>query len=219
MKAMPTIIKLPEERTTAATDLVIAALALSYSGRMLPRSSQRARLWGGAFTSMGTAAVCGAAAHGLVVDERTNAALWRVINLSLGLTVAFFAAAATNDGFGERPGQRTLPLALLSALGFYAASQRLKYGYIVFIIYESLALLYALIIYLRLARSARFPGAWRIVAGILLSLIAAAIQATPLRIRLVGLPFDHNGLYHLVQTAALPLLAGGVAAGLPASDQ
>lgn len=210
------LIESPTERTTAATDVVIAALALTYGGRLLRHHSWRARVWGGALATLGAAGALGAVAHGLKLGPRPLAAIWRAIYFSLGLTVALFAAAATGDGWGQSAGRRALPAMLLAAFGFYTASQRLGRGFIVFIVYEAVALLYALGVYTRLARGGRLDGADRIAAGILLSIIAAGIQASSLRATVAGIPFDNNGLFHLVQIAALPLLAAGVENGLGA---
>ena len=50
--------------------------------------------------------------------------------------------------------------------------------------------------------------------GIALNIVAAAIQATgSVRFTLV-VPFDHNGVFHLVQMAAIVVLVAGVAKGL-----
>lgn len=216
MKAAPTplLIESPTERTTAATDAIIAAVALAYAGSMLRRDGWRARVWAGAFGAMAVAATIGAADHGLRLGPRAHAALIRALYLSLGLMVALFAAVATADGWGERAGRRALPGLLLSALGFYGASRRLSHGFLVFIVYEAAALLYALGIYARLARGGRLAGAELTAAGILIALLAAAVQSSQLRLTILSLPFDHNGLFHLVQIAGLPVLAAGVRAGL-----
>jgi hypothetical protein len=210
----PLFIDSPTERTTAVTDALIAALGLIYARALLGRGTWRARVWAGAFAALGAAGGLGAAAHGLRLSPRAHAAIWRILYLVLGLTVALFAVAATADGWGERAGRRVLPAALLAALGFYGLSQRLARGFIIFLIYEAAALLYALGVYTRLARGGRLAGAELTAAGILIALLAAAIQATRLRVDLFGVPFDNNGLFHLVQIAGLPILAAGVRAGL-----
>lgn len=202
------------EQTTAGTDLLIAALALRYSGQIGLRKGWRAQVWAGAFAALSLSGALGALAHGVKVSERAHAAIWRALYLTLGVMVALFAAAATADGWGLRAGRRALPACLLAAFGFYGLSQRLARGFLVFVVYEAAALLYALGIYVRLARGGRLAGAELTAAGILLSILAAGVQASSLRVTLLGLPFDHNGLFHLVQIAGLPVLAAGVRAGL-----
>ncbi|MGQ9614350.1 MAG: DUF6962 family protein, partial [Chloroflexus sp.] len=53
-----------------------------------------------------------------------------------------------------------------------------------------------------------------ITSGILITILAAAIQASSLEVRAGKIIVDHNGLFHLVQLMALPLLVEGVHAGL-----
>jgi hypothetical protein len=211
---MAAIIASPTERTTAATDALIALVALAYARGLLGYAGWRGRVWAGAFAALGVAGGLGAAAHGLRLTGYARTALWRVLYLILGVTVALFAVAATADGWGERVSRRALPLALLTALGFYGLSQRLARGFLVFLIYEAAAMLYALAVYVRLARGGRLAGAELTAAGILIALLAAAVQASSLKLEVLGVPFDHNGLFHLVQIAGLPVLAAGVRAGL-----
>jgi hypothetical protein len=49
--------------------------------------------------------------------------------------------------------------------------------------------------------------------GIGLSIVAAAVQASALSVRLI-VPFDHNGLFHLVQLTGIAALANGLRRGL-----
>lgn len=202
------------EQTTAATDLALAALALVYSVELSPRSGWRARVWTAAFACLSSGAGLGAAAHGLQLAERTRLNLWRAIYLSLGLMLVCFGSAATADGWGVRAGKRAMPGLLALALGFFGLSQRRANGFRAFMAFEAACALYALAVYVRLARSERRPGAELTAAGILITIVAAAVQSSSLELELFGLPFDHNGLFHLVQLAGLPLLASGVKAGL-----
>lgn len=211
---MSAIIDSPTERTTAATDALMAAIALAYARGLLGRGGWRARVWAGAFAATGLAGGLGAVAHGLRLGERAHARIWRILYLTLGATVALFAAAATADGWGERAGRRALPLMLLASLGFDIVRARLGRGFIVFVAYEAAAVLYALGIYVRLARGGHLAGAELTAAGLLITLLAAAVQASSLRLEVLGVPFDNNGLFHLVQSAGLPVLAAGVRAAL-----
>ncbi|MBP1465491.1 hypothetical protein EYB53_007215 [Candidatus Chloroploca sp. M-50] len=207
-------IESPTEQTTAGTDVVIAALALGSAAYLMRHRTWRAYVWGGAFSALAAAGVLGAATHGLKIGQRMHDLLWRLLAISFGLMVGCFASAATADGFGERAGRRVLPWLLLGAFGFDTVTRRLSRGFIVFIAYEAAALLYALTIYVRLAQGGRMRGAQMTAAGILLSLIAAAIQSSRLHTQIAGLPFDNNGIFHLVQIAAIPVLVGGIDAGL-----
>lgn len=207
----------PRERTTAATDALIALMAARYAWqlrRLRSTAPLKADLWAASFAGLGVAGSLGAIVHGLQLGERSRAALWRPLNLCLGVVVALFAAGAVYDAWGPQAARRALPALILSALGFYTASQRLARGFLVFIIYEAFVMLFALAAYTRLARGGRLEGAHLMAAGVLLSIIAAAIQASPLDLEVAGIPFDHNGLFHLVQMAGLPLIAAGLRASL-----
>jgi hypothetical protein len=211
------IIESPTERTTAVTDALIAAVSLCYAAELIGyrrRHPWKAAVWAGAFGSMATAGALGAVVHGFQMPEGRRAALWRPLTLILGVTVALFADGAAGDLLGRRAARRALPGLLLGALGFYALSRRLQRGFLVFIVYEAVAMLFALGVYVRLAQGGRLLGAQQMAAGVLLSILAAAVQASSLELTILGVPLDHNGLFHIVQIAGLPLLAAGLRAAL-----
>ena len=74
----------------------------------------------------------------------------------------------------------------------------------------------ALLCYLQLARSDRLAGAGLIAAGIILNLAAAAAQASGTILITVVWPFDHNSVFHIIQTVALVVLLLGLRRGLAA---
>jgi predicted phage tail protein len=123
--------------------------------------------------------------------------------------------AAVHDLRGEGAARRLRWPLLAAGVAFYAAAQLLGGAFIVFVAYEGGAMLAALAVYVTLAVRRRLPGAGLIAGGILLNLAAAAIQATTLRADLV-VPLDHNGLFHVVQGAALLVLLAGIGADAPA---
>ena len=73
-------------------------------------------------------------------------------------------------------------------------------------------MLAALAIYLLLVRNRTLPGASLVAAAIALNLIAAMVQASDLTLTLV-VPFDHNGLFHIIQMIALAVLGCGLRSG------
>jgi hypothetical protein len=89
----------------------------------------------------------------------------------------------------------------------------------VFVLYEAVAMLVALALYVRLAIRDGAKWAWLMVLGIGLNIVAAAIQASG-TVRLdLGVPFDHNGVFHLVQMVAIVVLVLGVGASLDSSGR
>ena len=144
------------------------------------------------------------------------ARLWRhrARDPALALTVGLFLAGAVNDAFGRGRARRWLWILVAMAFGFVAVRQLVPGSFLVFVLYEAVVMGSALFLYARLARRGTLPGAGLMTAGIVVTLVAAAIQATGfVRIHLVW-PFDHNGVFHLVQMLALPLLLAGLTRAL-----
>jgi hypothetical protein len=145
--------------------------------------------------------------------------LWQPLYLCLGLVVALFAVAAVYDGIGPEPAQRLLIPALVVGAAFYLVTLVFPGTFLVFVLYEAVAMLFALAVYARLAVRNGAPWAWLMVVGIALNIVAAAIQATG-RVRFTLLvPFDHNGVFHIVQMAAILVLVTGVARGQQARKE
>ncbi|PKN46513.1 MAG: hypothetical protein CVU58_07565, partial [Deltaproteobacteria bacterium HGW-Deltaproteobacteria-16] len=84
--------------------------------------------------------------------------------------------------------------------------------------YAATILLSALAIYTFLAVTHRLKGAAVIALAILLNLAAAAVQASNLSLHLV-FPFDHNGLFHLVQIVSTAILGLGVHLGMKSVEK
>ena len=200
------------ERTTAATDLVLAAAAFGgsrYLQRAVPPSLAR-RIWAAALAAAAFASLLGAITHGLVMSDQLRDALWQPLYLLLGIAVACFIAGAVGDAWGARPARLLLPPLLVVALGFYLATRWAGGDFLIFVLFQAAGLIAAFVVYLWLARRSR-PGASMVAGALALSLAAGAIQADEsLAARLVW-EFDHNGLYHLAQLAGLVLLVAGLA--------
>jgi hypothetical protein len=204
------------ERTTAATDAVLAVAAVVVIvavRRAAPASFARA-IWLGAVACLGAASALAAAAHGLAMAEPTRQHLWQPLWLTLGAMIALFVVAALHDWRGERTARSGLGPMLAAAAAFYLASRLAGGSFLVFVVYEAVGLLFALLVYAALAFAGR-PGALAVALALGVSLMAGAVQATTWQVELAGLPFDHNALFHLVQLAGLPFLALGLRRLLP----
>ena len=82
--------------------------------------------------------------------------------------------------------------------------------FFLFIIYEVVALVFALGAYIIIATYKIMPGAWLMATGVFCSIIAAGIQ-TKQSVSLTFIwQFDHNGIYHLVQVLGLMFLFIGL---------
>ncbi|HSN14607.1 MAG TPA: hypothetical protein VLT61_08240 [Anaeromyxobacteraceae bacterium] len=205
---------IPTEVTTGATDALLALLALAGARWIRGRPGvdpSRASSWSLVFALLGAASALGAVAHGLDLADALRALLWHPLYLLLGLVVAAFLAAAVHDLRGEAAARRARWPLLGTGAAFYVAAQLLGGRFIVFVAYEAVAMLSALAIYVALATRRRLPGAGVIAAGILLNLLAAAVQASTLSAHVL-VPLDHNGLFHVVQAVAVIVLLAGVGA-------
>jgi hypothetical protein len=204
------------ELTTAATDAALGLLCLAVVLRLvtIPVSATWKRaLWCWVFGLLGLASVLGTVVHGFELSESVLAILWRPLYLSLGLTVALFLIGGIHDWRGEAAARALLPWAVGLGAGFFALTQLLGGAFLIFVVYEAAAMVATLAMYVFLSTTGRLAGAGMITLGIGLSIVAAAVQASALSVRLI-VPFDHNGLFHLVQLTAIAALADGLRRGL-----
>lgn len=200
------------ELTTAATDAALAIVCAGLAVRFARRPGNdgpRARLWSWVFGLLAAGSALGAVAHGLALGDDVRWALWQPLYLSISLTVALVFVAAIRDGWGPSAARRLLPFALAAAAAFYAVTLVSGGAFGAFVLYEGVAMTVALAVYVGLAVSGRRPGAPLVAAGLALTLAAAAIQASNLSVTVVW-PFDHNGLFHLVQVVAVVVMARGL---------
>ena len=202
----------PTELTTSATDagLAIECVVVSlYVLRASSRDRWRGALWAWVFGLVAFSSAFGAVAHGLDLSNTVRNALWKPLYLSLGVLVALFVVGALHDWRGRGVAARSLPWAIGVGVAFFGWTQFFGDSFVVFVGYEALAMLSALGIYGRLAAARRLQGAGIVATAILVNLIAAGVQASSVSIRIV-FPFDHNGLFHLIQMVGITLLGLGL---------
>ncbi|MEA3478401.1 MAG: hypothetical protein U9R60_09500 [Bacteroidota bacterium] len=207
-------IDIPTEQTTAATDFILGILAVWSAYKIYKAghhsSPVKARIWKWVFILLALAAFFGAIAHGFQMDERINFILWQPLNFALGLGISLFAAGAILDlRQGSMPGG-IVPGLLALGFIFYFITVLIPGTFLVFIIYEAVVMLFALIAYIVLASGQQLNGAWWMVSGIFISIIAAVIQATGSVKIMVFWEFDHNGIFHVVQMFGIILLLKGL---------
>ena len=206
----------PTERSTAATDLLLSLAALFglvYLQASTPVGSWRTGLWSWAFALIAAAAALGALYHGLVLPQRLRTPIWQALTFLLGMALALFGVGLTYDLLGPRTGRISLPLWLAAGAVLFLAGRRFGAAFKLFILFEAAVLAAALVGYAWLTAAGALRGAGWVAAGVMLSLLAAAAQRFKhLHLQWIW-EFDHNGIFHLVQTAGLVLLSRGLAAG------
>ena len=208
-------IKEPAEQTTAITDIILAMVAFGgilFLRWELANNSElwKINIWSAAIGLIGLAAALGAVAHGLVISQAVHDRIWQLLNMSLALAVSLFVVGVVYDLWGLAAGLKALPIMLIAGLGFFVATLLYPGIFVVFIVYEGLALFFALGAYIYLVVRGELTGAGFMAAGILISIIAAGIQANKSIAFTVIRQFDHNGIYHIVQVVGLMLLVYGI---------
>ncbi|MGA1848204.1 MAG: DUF6962 family protein [Thermoplasmatota archaeon] len=207
-------IDIPTEQTTAFTDLVLSILAVGFAfylarSEVKVGSRFRTRIWTMILLFLGLSAGLGAVAHGFEMSDSLNRSVWHPLNLGLGMTIAFFVIAVIHDISGKRRAKKLIPVMVTVSLLFFLVTVFIPGSFLVFIIYEALAMLGALISYFLLTIRKKLPGSGLITMGILLTIIAAGVQASESVEFTLIWEFDHNGLFHIIQMMALPFLVFG----------
>ncbi len=206
----------PTELTTAATDLAVGVLCL-VSLRQLLRIQTSARwkrgVWAWVLALLVLASALGAAAHGLQWSSEVRDAIWKPLYLMLALSVALFLVGGVHDWRGEAAARRFLPWAIASGTLFFVLVEWLGGAFVIFVAYETTTMLAALAMCVSLAATRRTAGAGLVAIGLALTIGAGAVQVSGLAVRVI-VPFDHNGLFHLVQLIATAVLVIGLRRGL-----
>jgi hypothetical protein len=207
----------PTELTTAATDAILAVLTLfciRWLAARRPADPAKVTVWILVLALLAVASALGTVAHGFDLSSDAIYLLWQPLFLSLGLVVALFVVAAAYDGLGADIARRLLIPALIVGASFYLITLLFPGTFLVFVLYEAVAMLVALVLYVRLALKNGERWSWLMVLGIGLNIVAAGIQASgSVRLNL-GVPLDHNGVFHLVQMVAIVVLVVGVGRSL-----
>lgn len=204
----PVLHPLLTERTTALTDLLVAATAGGEALRLLPAGAKRSGLWASSLGAAAAAALLGAAAHGFVLPPPVFHGLWRGIYALLAAAVALTAAAAGREALGERMARALFAALAGGAALFWILTTFTSSSFSLFVAYEAAGLGLSLALLFGLARKGR-AGAGLCLMGVGLLLAAGAVQASGPFVLRAGLPFDHNGVFHLLQLPAFFLVAAG----------
>jgi hypothetical protein len=215
---MMTIIDRPTERTSALTDLmlvfVLTACFIALYRVEGSTDNPRILIWLALFGLLAAASLLGAIAHGFRMSPKANYRLWQPINLALGVVIALFVSAVVFDLWGEAAYLKVrLPMLAVAGI-FYIITVVIPGTFLTFVAYEAVAMLFALAGYTYLAVQNLLPGAWWLVAGILLSIIAAGIQAGARKGQAIFWGLDNNGVFHLVQIAGVIVLTLGLVKSL-----
>ena len=206
------LIQDPAEQTTAVTDIILALIA--FGGVVLLQWTRvnsgdlwRINLWSTALGLIGLAAILGAGAHGLALKTTPHHRLWLALNMALAISL--FIVGVLNDLWSYEASRKALPFMLIAGLGFYLTTLIYPGIFFLFLVYEGLALAFALGAYLFLTVTGQ-PGAGFMAGGVMISLVAGGLQARKSIVFTLIWKFDHNGIYHIVQAIGLLFLFAGL---------
>jgi len=200
----------PFERVTAITDVLMGLLAAYAVVHLAQFAGFKPAVWAWAFGLLAFSSFLGAVAHGFEMTPKTNDRLWMPINLSLGLALGLFVVAALFDLSGEALARKSLPLMLVVGFGFFLVTVWKPGTFMTFIIYEAVAMLFALGVYAWLVFTSTLAGAGWMLAGVSVTLVAAVIQAAGKAGKGIFWYFDNNGIFHLIQMVGLVFLLAGL---------
>lgn len=210
----------PTELTTAATDAILAIaciLGVLALLRLRVRHEWKRPIWLSVVALLALGSAIGAVVHGFEWTADAQLILRRSLFPILGLAVAMFVVGAIADWRGRDVARASVPWAVIAGVAALALPLVSSLGFRLFVIYEAVGMVTALLIYIWLWRSAR-AGAGMIAAGIVLTLVAAGVQASSVSVT-VGWTFDHNGLFHLIQLIAIVVMARGIRMSLTTPRQ
>jgi len=188
------------EPMTLATDYLLALLT-AVLGVLILRASggqQARRLWGSAFLALALGATLGGTYHGFDLDMLWKPTLFAVGVASLGMICG--SAYATARG-AVRYGLVGLALLKLVAFLIWIARDA-RYIWVVADTGASFAIVALLHLF-----AWRAQGSRSVLAGVALSVVAAAAQASGIDLHR---HFNHNDLYHVVQALAMLAYYAGV---------
>ena len=199
------------EPMTVATDYLLAVLGAWLGWRLVSGgrdAGERSRvLWGAAFLALALAAAAGGTAHGF---RETLGAIgygwvWKLTTFSVGIGGAALLSAAVLARLGGAARLAVLAL-VVAKLAIYLAWMSVHDGF-VYVIYDYAPSLLAVVLLMAWpGRGGPLPGAGWAAAGVAVSFLAAAVQASGLTLHR---HFNHNDLYHVIQMGGFYLLYRG----------
>ncbi len=200
----------PYERITAWTDIFMGALAGLIAYQLSQISGFKYSVWMWVFALLAFSSILGAIAHGYEMSKKVNDRLWMPINLSLGLALGLFVVGALFDLSGEAVARKVLPVMLALGFGFFLVTVWKPGTFMTFIAYEAIAMFFALGVYGYLFFASTWVGVGWMLFGVLVTIIAAVVQATGKAGKGIIWYFDNNGVFHLIQMLGMGLLYIGL---------
>jgi hypothetical protein len=199
------------EPMTMATDYLLALCAIWWGWRLVisgARDGETVRkVWGSFLFATALAAITGGTYHGFSahLSPLLLAILWKTTVMAIGVAsflVLVSIALARFHGFARK---LVITIGAVKLL-FYLAWMSVHDEFVWVILDYAPTMLFILVVETWHAAVRRQPSSRWIAGGIVVSFIAAGIQASGFTLHR---HFNHNDLYHVVQIVALYLLYRG----------
>jgi len=197
------------EPMTLLTDYALAAVTASLAFSLhRRRDGRRARaLWTLALAALALAALLGGSSHGFapVLPPLAAVLLWKATVLSVG-AASFGLLAGSAAGTTSPPVARIFLVLAAAKLAIYSAWMLFHDEYVYVIVDTGTALAGIAVLHLWSLTTRRDAASAWMLAGVAVSLLAAAVQASGFA---VSRNFNHNDLYHVIQIVAMFLFYAG----------
>ena len=192
---------------TLITDYLLGAFTLLLGMLLLRGSGLPTRLWGWGFIASAIAAITGGTWHGFetVLDERALFWIWKATMYLLGVfglaTVCGSIVAAIDGRL------RTVCIAAACAVTIaYGVAAATHDAFIYVIAFNAITMAAILVIQVFTRVRHRDPASPWIIAGIAISAVGAAVQASGYSPYAL---FNNNDLFHVIQAGAMYLFFRG----------
>jgi len=199
------------EPTTLATDYVLGALCAAFAWRLhavARATNQRSvGLWALAFAATAFGSFAGGTYHGFstVLPAAVAAAMWTLTTIAVGLAACLLLSAALTAAVRRRA-RRWLLLGVWAQFVVYATWMLWHDAFVNVIVEYGAAMLLILLLQIATPGLRHTPSARWIVAGVVVTIAAAAVQQSGFDLHR---NLNHNDLQHLVQMVAVWFLYKG----------
>ncbi|MDH3441333.1 MAG: hypothetical protein OEM63_11320 [Gammaproteobacteria bacterium] len=200
------------EPMTTVTDYLVTAVAWWLGAKLIARhgfGGGPAQLWGIGFLWVGLGAFLGGTSHGFAVylGDPAYAAIWKATVYSIGLSASFAVAGSIGSSTVRDSSKRLLHALNVAAFAVYGVWMINHSGFVFVILHYVPAMTAIALLHVYAYLQDRAPHASLIIAGVVATLLGAAIQRSGFSLHR---HFNHNDLYHLVQVGSLVLFYLGV---------
>ena len=191
------------EPMTAFTDLLLCILSLTFGIRLRGGTSRARSLWSFAFLASSLGSLTGGLYHAFqpTLSPLLLTILWKITATAIG-AAGLLLFCGTTQALVPQRAARNLTIAASVLFVTYLAWMATRDEFIYIIAFYGSLMLATLVICIVCYQIAPRACAM-IIAGIAIAVIAAAVQASHIRL---FAHFNHNDLYHVIQMVSLYVL-------------